>query len=64
MAHPEEPTQPGAVPDRVRRQLDEVFGNALPDITRDEAADAADDRRAARDEEWLHANRPPHHERG
>jgi hypothetical protein len=50
------------LPDRVRRLLDDVFGDVLPERTRDEAgpdgelpADTADDE--------LRANRPPHHDR-
>ena len=56
---PDEP-QP-AVPDRLRRRLDEVFGDVLPDLTRDEVA-GPDDRSGARDDDWLRANRPPHHD--
>ena len=54
----------GEAADRERRRLDEVFGDVLPEVTRDEAPDAADERSAGRDDEWLRANRPPHHERG
>ncbi len=49
-----------ALPDPVRHRLDEIFGDVLPDVTRDEQADAADEPAAAGDE-WLRANRPPHH---
>ena len=52
-----------ALPDRVRRRLDDVFGDVLPEVTRDEVADAPDDPPTARDDEWLRANRPPHHDR-
>jgi hypothetical protein len=52
-----------ALPERVRRQLDDVFGDVLPEITRDEVAGSPDDPPAARDDEWLRANRPPHHDR-
>jgi hypothetical protein len=50
------------LPDRVRRRLAEVFGDTMPEVTRDEL----DDPRPAdreRDEEWYRANRPPHHDR-
>ena len=50
---------------RRRRDLDEVFGDVLPEVTRDEAADPADDPvagRGAQGDEWLRANRPPHHD--
>jgi hypothetical protein len=45
-----------------RRTLDEVFGDVLPDVTRDEMDDRPD--RAAGDtdlERWYRENRPPHH---
>jgi hypothetical protein len=45
--------------DPVRRRLDEIFGEVLPEVTRDEKADAADEPAAG--DEWLRANRPPHH---
>ena len=48
------------LPDPVRRRLDEIFGNVLPDVTRDERPEAADEPSASGDE-WLRANRPPHH---
>ena len=61
--------QPAGSPDvseRVRRRLDEVFGDVLPEVTRDEAGDPADERpgpgREAQGDEWLRANRPPHHD--
>ena len=60
MPPPEDPERSGELPDPVRRRLDDVFGEVLPDVTRDEVADGADDRAAATDE-WLRANRPPHH---
>ena len=44
----------------MRHRLDEIFGDVLPEVTRDEQADAADEPPAAGDE-WLRANRPPHH---
>lgn len=49
-----------AVSDPQRRLLDEIFGDVLPDVTRDEQPDAADEPPVAGDE-WLRANRPPHH---
>ena len=48
-----------ALPDPVRHRLDEIFGDVLPEITRDEQPDAADGPAAG--DEWLRANRPPHH---
>ena len=59
------PERSADVPDRVRRRLDEVFGDVLPEVTRDEAGDPADERPAGREapgDEWLRANRPPHHD--
>ena len=52
------------LPEPVRRRLDDVFGDVLPEITRDEVAGAPDDPPSTRDDEWLRANRPPHHEQG
>jgi hypothetical protein len=52
------------LPEEVRRRLDAVFGDVLPEVTRDEVADAVDDPPAQQGDEWLRANRPPHHERG
>jgi hypothetical protein len=51
--------QPPALADPVRRRLDEIFGEVLPEVTRDEKADAPDE--LATGDEWLRANRPPHH---
>ena len=51
------------LPDRVRRRLDEVFGEVLPERTRDEAGPGEEPPADATDEE-LRANRPPHHDRG
>ena len=48
-----------ALPDPVRRRLDEIFGEVLPEVTRDEQTDAGDE--SPRGDEWLRANRPPHH---
>lgn len=45
--------------DAVRRRLAEVFGDALPERTRDEL----DDEPAGRSDEELLADRPPHHDR-
>jgi hypothetical protein len=53
------------ISDGARRRLDEVFGEVLPTVTRDEQAEPAapgGDGHPAH-EEWLRANRPPHHDR-
>ena len=50
------------LPDRVRRRLDEVFGEVLPSTTANER-DEGDDRDRAGDDADLLANRPPHHDR-
>jgi len=52
---------PAELPDRVRRRLDEVFGDVLPEVTRDEVG-SPDEQPALQGDEWLRANRPPHHE--
>ena len=41
------------------RRLNEVFGDVLPEVTRDEVGD--DPVEPGRDE-WLRANRPPHYD--
>jgi hypothetical protein len=51
--------RPPVVADPVRRRLDEIFGEVLPEVSRDEKADAPDETAAG--DEWLRANRPPHH---
>jgi hypothetical protein len=51
-----------ALPDRVRRRLDEVFGDVLPEVTRDEVDGTPHDPTAADGDRWLRANRPPHHD--
>lgn len=50
-----------AVPDQPavdRKLLDEIFGDVLPDTTRDERGSGRSERG---DDEWYYANRPPHH---
>ncbi|WP_232660532.1 hypothetical protein [Pseudonocardia sp. TRM90224] len=57
--------QDGAVqeiPDRLRRRLDEVFGDVLPTTTRDEQDDPTP-QDVDRDDADLLADRPPHHDR-
>lgn len=44
-----------------RKVLDEVFGDVLPTVTRDELDDSADRSNGGRDQ-WYRDNRPPHHE--
>jgi hypothetical protein len=56
------PVQDGGVeevPDRMRRRLDEVFGDVLPSTTSDER----DDEPPRTTDEALLADRPPHHDR-
>ncbi len=50
------------LPDRVRRRLDEVFGDTLPSTTRDEQDDTAP-QDAEQSDAALLADRPPHHDR-
>lgn len=49
------------LPDRVRRRLAEVFGDCMPEVTKDEVEEP---RSADRDpdDEWYQRNRPPHHD--
>ena len=45
-----------------RRRLDEIFGDVLPDVTRDELDDRAGEAGpAAERDAWYRANLPPHH---
>ena len=50
--------KPERLPADVRRRLAEVFGDVLPDITRDEI-----DERAPSNDDTLLEDRPPHHDR-
>ena len=40
-----------------RRKLDEIFGDVLPETTRDEREPEPQDQ-----EDWYLRNKPPHHE--
>ena len=51
----------GEIPDRVRRRLDEVFGEVLPSTTNDERDERDRDVASDSDADLL-ANRPPHHD--
>ena len=44
-----------------RRRLAEVFGDVLPDTTRDERDEDHPDRRESGTDAWLRAQVPPHH---
>lgn len=44
---------------RVRRRIDEVFGDPLPDVTSDEQGMFAENGESDR---WYLENRPPHHD--
>lgn len=50
--------KPERVSEDVRRRLAEVFGDVLPDVTRDEV----DDQTPTNDDALLN-DRPPHHDR-
>jgi hypothetical protein len=65
MRHIVAPVQDGGVgeiPDRVRRRLDEVFGEVLPSSTNDERDERDRDVASDTDADLL-ANRPPHHDK-
>jgi hypothetical protein len=51
--------QAAETPEERRRRLAEVFGEVLPETTSDERDASAD--RGEHSEEWLLAQRPPHH---
>lgn len=50
--------EPEREPADLRRRLDDVFGDVLPDVTRDEVDDDA-----ATNDDVLLRDRPPHHDR-
>jgi len=54
-----ERSEHGATPPRRRPDLDEVFGNVLPDTTRDERDPGEPE---SIEESWYERNRPPHHD--
>ena len=43
-----------------RRRLAEVFGDVLPEQTRDDAG-GSDEREPSSNDDWLRAQVPPHH---
>jgi hypothetical protein len=50
--------KPDRLPEDLRRKLDDVFGDVLPDVTRDEL-----DEEIASNDDTLLSDRPPHHDR-
>ena len=51
-----------AIPSRTAARDGARFTTSvLPDVTRDEQREAADELPPAAGDEWLRANRPPHH---
>lgn len=44
-----------------RRRLAKVFGDVLPDDSRDERSDAWGESGAGRDDDWFRNQVPPHH---
>ncbi|CAM4234609.1 MULTISPECIES: fructose-1,6-bisphosphatase [Kibdelosporangium] len=44
-------------PEERRRKIDEVFGDVLPDTTKDEREPEPEQR----DDDWYLRNKPPHH---
>jgi hypothetical protein len=46
---------------RRRRRLAEVFGDPLPETTRDDRDDARPEERESAADAWLRAQVPPHH---
>jgi hypothetical protein len=49
--------------DQLRRKLDAIFGDVLPDTTRDERTPEHPDDRPRDTDADLLADRPPHHDR-
>lgn len=48
--------------EQMRRRIEEIFGDVLPVTTSDERGDDEPRRDDASGDEWLRANRPPHHD--
>lgn len=67
MKEPEQPDRLGSQEKDAerKRRLANVFGEVLPDATRDERSDSWGDREGGRggagDDEWLENQVPPHH---
>jgi hypothetical protein len=58
---PDDNTDAGAARRAARRRmLDDVFGEVLPEVTRDEIDDRQDGQGRDSDQ-WYRDNRPPHH---
>jgi hypothetical protein len=56
----EKPPPDGSETDRRRRRA-RVFGEVLPDRTKDEVPESGEDSSSGSDE-WLRRQKPPHHE--
>lgn len=50
------------LPDQVRRRLAEVFGDTMPEVTKDELDEESPRADSDPDERWYRENRPPHHD--
>ena len=50
-----------ARPPATARQLDDIFGDVLPSVTRDELDDERDRAGGDARDRWYRDNRPPHH---
>jgi hypothetical protein len=46
-------------PEERRRKIDEIFGDVLPDTTKDERDPGPDP--GKHDDDWYLSNKPPHH---
>jgi hypothetical protein len=61
MTAPDEAGPPAETPAQRRRRLAKVFGEVLPETTRDERDDAEPSSGDASSDAWLKAQVPPHH---
>ena len=60
--HPERPEKPAETDWERRKRLAAVFGDVLPETTRDERdGDEPSAAEAKRTDEWLRSQVPPHH---
>lgn len=56
------PDRPGdETPAQRRRRLDAIFGDVLPETTRDERAEQSGEAESSGTDAWLRAQVPPHH---
>ena len=58
---PDEPDEDAARESERRRRRARVFGDVLPEVTRDERGDGQPGERGESSDDWLRRQVPPHH---